>query len=62
MPLEKAFFGRLGVGQVVGLDALAEQLAVAHDAADRDAAEVHAVVALLAADQARLVPWPLARQ
>ena len=45
---------RLGMGQVVGLDALAEGLAVAHHAAHRDAAEVHTVVALLAADQARL--------
>ena len=33
---------------------LAERLAVADDAADRDAAEVDAVIALLAADQARL--------
>ncbi|MPM82164.1 hypothetical protein SDC9_129225 [bioreactor metagenome] len=45
---------RLGVGNVVRLHALPEQLAVAHDAADRDTAVVHAVVALLAADQARL--------
>ena len=46
--------GRLGVGQVVSLHALAKQLAVGHDAAHRDAAKVHAVVALFAADQARL--------
>ncbi|MNS98125.1 hypothetical protein D3C72_1324820 [compost metagenome] len=46
--------GQLRVRQVVGLDALAEQLAVGRDAAHRDAAVVHAVVALLAADQARL--------
>ena len=44
----------LRVRQEIGVDALAEQLAVRPDAADRDAAEVHAVVALLAADQARL--------
>jgi hypothetical protein len=37
--------------QVVGLHALAEHLAVEHHAANRDAAEVHAVVALLAADE-----------
>jgi hypothetical protein len=44
----------LRVGQVVGLHRLAEVLAVAHHAADRDAAEVHAVVTLLATDQACL--------
>jgi hypothetical protein len=51
--LERAC-GRLGVGNVVRLNALAEQLAVAHDATHRDAAVVHAVVTLFAADQARL--------
>jgi hypothetical protein len=43
---------------VVGLDGLAKHLAIAHHAADRDATEVHAVVALLAADEARLCPKP----
>ena len=51
--------GRLGVGQVVGLDALAVDLAVGDHAADRDAAEVDAVVALLAANQARLAALAL---
>jgi hypothetical protein len=41
----------LGVRQVIGLERLAVDLAVADDAADRDAAEVDAVVALLAADE-----------
>ena len=43
--------GGLGVGQVVGLNALAERLAVAQNAADRDATKVDTVVALFAADQ-----------
>ena len=51
--------GRLGVGQVIGLDALAVDLAVGDHAADRDAAEVDAVVALLAANQARLAALAL---
>ncbi len=45
--LEERAHGRLRVGNVVGLHRLAEGLAVAHHAAHRDAAEVHAVVALL---------------
>jgi hypothetical protein len=50
---------RLGVRQVVGLDALPVQLAVGRHAADRDAAVVDAVVALLAPDQARLAALAL---
>ncbi len=44
----------VGVGQVVdgGQQRAGEGLAVGRDAADRDAAEAHAVVAALAADQA----------
>ena len=55
---DEAAAGRLGVRQVVGLDAGAEHLAVARHAAHRDAAVVHAVVALEAADQARLAGLP----
>ena len=47
----KAAVGGLGVGQVVGLDALTKELAVGHQPAHRDAAEVDAVVALDAADE-----------
>jgi hypothetical protein len=60
MPFWKVPAG--GWGGAVGFDALAKGLAVAADAADRDAAEVHAVVALFAADQRVLLAWPLARQ
>ena len=49
--LEERARWRLGVRQVVGLHALAKQLAVAHDAAHRNAAKVHAVVTLHAANQ-----------
>ncbi len=48
----KGVASQQSVRQVVRLGAGAEHLAVAGDAADRDAAEVHAVIALLAADQA----------
>ena len=41
----------LGVADVIGFDRLAEHLAVRDDATDGDAAEVNAVVALLAADE-----------
>ena len=44
--------GQLGVGQVVGLNALAKHLAVGANAADRNAGKVDAVVALFAPDQA----------
>ena len=44
--------GQLGVGQVVGFNALAKHFAVGHNAAHRDAAKVDAVVALFAPDQA----------
>ena len=50
----KRAVGGLGVGQVIGLDALAKVLAVAQDAAHRNATEVHAVVALEPPDQAGL--------
>ena len=50
--------GQLRVGQVVGLDALAIQLSIAHDAADADATKVHPVVALHPADEARFSRLP----
>lgn len=53
-PARELVFGELRVRQEVGVEALAEQLAVRPDPADRDTAEVHAVITLLAADQARL--------
>ena len=46
-------FRQQGVAQVVRLHRLAEHLAVGADAADGDAAEVDAVVALGATDQPR---------
>jgi hypothetical protein len=55
---DEAAAGRLGVRQVVGLDAWPNILRLPGDAAHRDAAVVHAVVALLAADQARLAGLP----
>src|SRR6218665_2472527 len=51
--------GRPDSLRVAGFDGVAELLAVGRYAADRDAAEVHAVVALFAADQARLVALAL---
>ncbi len=48
----KGVAGQQGVRQVVRLGAGAERLAVAGDAADRDTAEVNAVVALFPADKA----------
>ena len=39
------------MGQMISLNALAKSLAIAHHAADGDAAKVHPVVALFAADQ-----------
>ena len=48
---ERAHRG-LGVRQVVGFHALAKQLAVAHNAAHRNAAKVHAVVTLDATNEA----------
>ena len=50
--LEKRTGGGLGVGQVVGFDALTEGLSVAKNAADRDAAEIDTVVAFFPPDQA----------
>ena len=50
---------RLGVGQMVGFYALAEGLAVAHHATHRNAAKVHAVIALLTANQAGLAALTL---
>ena len=50
---------RLGMGQMVGLNALAVELAVACNAAHGNAAKVHAVVALLTPNQARLACLPL---
>ena len=52
-PLEKAFAARsVGVRHVVDAgQQRAEHLAVGDDAADRDAAEIDAVIAALAADQ-----------
>ena len=44
--------------QVVRFHSLAEQLAVAHDATHRNAAEVHAVVTLHPPDQPGFVPCP----
>ena len=52
----------LRVRQVIGVDRQAERLAIAGDAADGDAAEVDAVIALLATDQRVFVPCPFARQ
>ena len=52
--LKLGIFGFGCVGQVVGFNALTKGLAVARDAAHRDAAKVDAVVALFAANQARL--------
>jgi hypothetical protein len=50
------------VRQEIGVDALAEQLAVRADPADRDAAEVHAVIALSRPIRRVFVPLPFARQ
>ena len=54
-PREKAFLREvMGVRQVVDAGQQgAEELAVGDDAADRDAAEADAVIAALAADEAR---------
>ena len=55
----KAAVGRLGVRQMVGLERLPVELAVAHQPADRNAAKADAVVAANAAHQARLAGQPL---
>jgi hypothetical protein len=62
IPRENCVCGKQRVRQVIGIQRVAEQLAVAADAAQADAAEVHAVVALGAADERVLLGWPFWRQ
>ena len=47
----KGVVGQQGMGQVICIHCLAEQLAVGADATDRNAAEIDPVVALGATDQ-----------
>ena len=54
LALHKRTCRRLGVRQMVGINALAEHLAVAADTAHRNAAEVHAMIAFFTTDQQAL--------